>query len=104
MNVTESGILPIGTILEIRQSEKKLMIVGRRMINLKSNVLEYYDYTACLYPEGIVDNNFIFFNEEDINNIILIGISDDVDKQLIKRIKKWEISSGAQKARSGKYE
>ena len=29
-----------------------------------------FDYGACLYPEGVVDENLIYFNHEDIFKIV----------------------------------
>ena len=48
--------LPIGTVVVLNKGEKKLMIYGRKQINIKDNV--EYDYVSCLYPEGNINKDY----------------------------------------------
>lgn len=36
-----------------------------------------FDYGACLYPEGVVGENLIYFNHEDIFKIVQEGYTND---------------------------
>lgn len=72
--------LPIGSIVLLKEGKKKIMITGYYVTNVSDNKI--YDYSACIYPEGIVDNKtIILFNHEDISNIIFTGYSDEEEKK-----------------------
>ena len=55
------------------------MIYGRKQKHLESN--KEYDYIACLYPEGnLRADKCVFFNNEDIAEIIHRGFTDEEGK------------------------
>ena len=67
--------LPIGTVVLLKEGSKKLMICGR--IQTRENSDEIYDYSGCLYPEGIIGpDSMFFFNQENIDTIYFIGFQD----------------------------
>jgi len=45
--------LPIGSIVLLKNGNKKIMIYGRRQIQVTSGKI--FDYVACFYPEGNVN-------------------------------------------------
>lgn len=76
----QSKYLPIGSIVLLKEGKKKIMITGYYVTNMSDNKI--YDYSACIYPEGIVDNKtIILFNHDDIFNIIFTGYSDEEEKK-----------------------
>lgn len=50
----------------------------------------YFDYAACLYPNGNTDNQASFFNEENIESIHFEGYIDDDEELLQKHFKEDE--------------
>ena len=46
-------LMPIGTVVTLKNGTKKLMIVGRLQAQKDSS--KVYDYAACLWPEGTLD-------------------------------------------------
>ena len=81
--------LPMGTIVVLKNGFKKLMIFGRRQKHIESG--EEYDYIACLYPEGNIKSNMsILFNEEDIQEVIHMGYSDEDEKRYKEKYLKAE--------------
>lgn len=70
-----SKLLPIGSVVLLREANKRIMIYGRLQKNISNGKL--YDYVACSYPEGNLDpNKAILFNHEDIEKIYFIGFQD----------------------------
>ena len=68
--------LPIGTVVLLKNGKKKVMIYGRRQRRVTEPDKEY-DYIACLYPEGNVDENYMYlFDNENIDTVIHRGFSD----------------------------
>lgn len=67
--------LPIGSIVLLKGGTKRAMIVGRVQRQLENDKI--WDYSACLYPEGIINPNELFlFNNEDIDRLFFIGMQD----------------------------
>ena len=68
-------LLPIGTVVTVKGGEKRLMIVGRIQNHDDTNTV--YDYSAVLYPEGVIDSqHFYLFNHEEIECLYYIGMQD----------------------------
>ena len=67
--------LPIGSVVLLKGATKRIMICGRLQENTKDH--KYYDYCACLYPEGVLDPDELYlFQEEDIDKVFFIGMQD----------------------------
>ena len=68
-----SQLLPIGSVVLVKEAEKKLMIIGI----LQKAGEKQYDYMGVLYPEGFLDEKHLFmFNHADIQEISYIGFID----------------------------
>ena len=69
-------LLPIGSVVLLKQGIKKLMIIGIK--TAKSNEPEKeYDYIGVLYPEGYIGEQGKFlFDHDDINDIIFTGYNN----------------------------
>lgn len=67
-------LYPIGTVVVLKNGEKRLMITGYLQ---KTKEEKIYDYAACLWPEGYMDreHNYVF-NHEDIDRLYFIGLQD----------------------------
>lgn len=74
----ENKYLALGSIVTIKNDNKKYMIIG---INQTDGQAEY-DYSAVLYPFGLMDiNNLYLFNNYFIDNIIFEGyMSSEYDE------------------------
>lgn len=76
--------LPMGSIVLLKGGWKRVMIYGRKQKHLESN--KEYDYIACLYPEGnLRADKCVFFNNEDIAEIIHRGFTDEEDEVFTKK-------------------
>lgn len=67
--------LPVGSVVLLRGGSKRIMICGRIQAQAGSDVI--YDYSACYYPEGIVDtSSMFFFNRDAIETVYYRGYED----------------------------
>lgn len=67
--------LPIGSVVLLKNSQKRIMIVGVKQKQVDSE--KVWDYSACLYPEGILDPDRLFlFDAEQIERLYFIGFQD----------------------------
>ena len=69
------NLLPIGSVVLLRGGEKRLMICGR--IQTRAGSDKVYDYSACLYPEGITGPaGMYFFDREAVETVFFLGFQD----------------------------
>lgn len=79
--------LPIGSIVLLKNGQKKIMIYGRRQRRITDNY--EYDYIACLYPEGNINEDYMYlFNHEDIDTVVYRGFSDAEEEAFVAELNK----------------
>lgn len=70
-----TGLLPIGSVVLVGNSQKKVMIVGLCQKGGAEGKL--WDYAGVVFPEGYIDANKLFlFNSEQISRIYALGYQD----------------------------
>lgn len=70
-----SDLLPIGSVVLLKGGEKRVMICGRIQTREGEDII--YDYSACLYPEGMMNSeSTYFFNRDAIDSVFFIGFQD----------------------------
>ena len=76
--MTINGLLPIGSVVLLKNSAKRIMITGVAQVSVDEGNDKIYDYTGVLYPEGFmsVDKNYLF-NADQIDKLYFIGYQDD---------------------------
>ena len=68
--------LPMGSVVLLKNGIKKVMIFGRKQLNVDD--LKEYDYCAYLYPEGNIKKDLIIlFNHSYIKEIVWRGYEDE---------------------------
>ena len=72
-----TGVLPIGSVVLLKNSTKKLMIIGFAQVSA-SNPDKVYDYVGCVFPEGFIgpDQTFLF-DSQQIDKIYAVGYQDE---------------------------
>lgn len=79
--------LPIGTVVMLKGGTKRAMITGFCSI-ANEDKTKIYDYSGCLYPEGILKSDqTLLFNHEQIDKIYHLGLSDDEEKSFKQKLK-----------------
>ncbi|NFI55346.1 DUF4176 domain-containing protein [Clostridium botulinum] len=82
-------LLPIGSVVLLKDSNKKLMIIGRLQRELESKSENQWDYSACLYPEGnLRPESSLLFNHEQIERVYFIGFQDEEELEYNKKLSK----------------
>lgn len=90
-------LLPIGSVVLLKDGEKRIMICGRIQAKAGDNTI--YDYSACYYPEGIVDpDNMFFFNHDAIGKVFFIGFQDEEElvfhQKVLEQLGELEVRDG----------
>jgi len=83
--MSEAKMLPLGSIVILKGNTKKMMIIARLIALPVKGQVYRFDYGACLYPEGMVGDSLIYFNQEDILKVVQEGYTDD-DNEIMTRV------------------
>ncbi|MGK0719946.1 DUF4176 domain-containing protein [Streptococcus uberis] len=71
------NILPIGTVVTLKNGSLKVMITARYPLYNYKNRIGYFDYSGCVFPSGVTDNQTYFFNTDDIEKVWFTGYIDE---------------------------
>lgn len=81
----QAAFLPLGTVVTLKGSHKRLMIIGRGQQEVRTGRL--YAYAAVAWPEGLISaRTTCMFNPEAIGHLIFIGLQDEQEMQFREQI------------------
>jgi len=80
-------IYPIGTVVTLVNGEQELMITARFPLYDNSGKIGYFDYAGCFYPQGQMNGENYFFNEEDIDHVHFTGYINGEEEEISKSLK-----------------
>ncbi|MBP2099838.1 DUF4176 domain-containing protein [Enterococcus rivorum] len=78
--------LAIGSIVKLKKGEHLLMITSRLPLYNNEGNIGYFEYLACLYPEGFSEKESFFFNHDDIEEILFEGFESSQENDFQKHI------------------
>ncbi len=72
---------PIGTVVTLAGGNRPLMIYGRKQTQQTTGLL--WDYVACFYPEGNLDEDkTVFFQDEEIKSVLFTGYESELEVRM----------------------
>ncbi len=78
--------LPIGTVVMLKGGSKRAMIIGF-CVTPDEDKTKIYDYTGCLYPEGMLSSNqSLLFNHDQIEKVDYVGLIDEEETNFKKKL------------------
>ncbi len=81
-------LLPIGSVVILKEATKKIMIIGIKQTD--SGTDTEYDYLGVLYPEGnLGGESQILFNHDGIEQVFFRGYEDDERNAFIEKLEKY---------------
>ena len=89
-------LLPIGSVVQLKNGQVKIMIINRYPLYDNKGEIGYLDYSGCVYPFGMTDNQACFFNQEDIDEVVFEGYKDDDEKRFRELYEKWLLGKGSE--------
>lgn len=91
------NFLPLGSIVKIRGSLKKTVIVARGLMTVIGSEALFFDYGGAVYPEGVVGDQILYFNHCDIEEVIFKGYENEENTEILKNLNHWMANSDAKK-------
>ncbi len=85
MSAKVKELLPIGSVIWLRDAKKPLMIFGVKQTNVDTQ--QEYDYIGVFYPEGNMGKETQFlFQHEDIETVEFRGYNDEKREEFIQKL------------------
>lgn len=76
-------LLPIGTVVLLEGGNRKVMITGYSSKN--NDEEKIYDYNGCIFPEGLIENIFCLFDNNQIIEVIYKGLENEEFKEFVEK-------------------
>ena len=82
-----NGMLPIGTVVILNESKKRVMIVG--VAQRGENQDKIWDYCGVVFPEGYMSADKLFlFDNEQIERVYHVGLLDSESIEFKDKLEK----------------
>ncbi|TYC49057.1 DUF4176 domain-containing protein [Weissella muntiaci] len=84
-------LLPLGSIVLLKEGLQKLVVVGRGAIynDQITGEEKIADYMGAIYPTGVNPESTIFFQDEDVDKVVFEGYIDDDENRFQDIYSKW---------------
>ncbi|MBP3840623.1 MAG: DUF4176 domain-containing protein [Bacilli bacterium] len=84
----EKEFLPVGSVVLLKGGTKRIMVTGFCSVD-NNDQEKMYDYTGCLYPEGIINSNEIcLFDNNQIEQVFFKGYVDEEETKFKEDLNK----------------
>ncbi|MBR2944720.1 MAG: DUF4176 domain-containing protein [Clostridia bacterium] len=81
----ENKYLPIGSVVLLKNSNKRVMVVGLRQKQIDNGKM--WDFSGCLYPEGIINPEKLYlFNFDQIDKLFFVGLQDAEGMEFLQKL------------------
>jgi hypothetical protein len=71
----------------LKEANKRVMVIGYYPTVVDDNNEITYDYSGCLFPEGVMDSqNAMLFNHNDIDKLFYYGLMDGEQNEFMTRL------------------
>lgn len=88
---------PIGSIVIVKGNVKKLAVMARGIMTEINGELNYFDYAGVLYPEGLVNEQLVYFNHKDIYKVVQEGYSDEDEDMMKDTVNEWILKTNVKR-------
>ena len=83
--------MPIGTVVMLKGGTKRVMVTGFCVMDGEDET-NIWDYSGCLYPEGILSSTqTALFNHDQIEQVYHMGLIDEEEKSFKEKLKNLKI-------------
>lgn|SRR5699024_4758448 len=95
-------MLPIGSVVYLKEGTQKVMILSRApLVTTDEGEQLMFDYAGCMYPSGLEPDNVLYFNKENIDQIVFEGHRDEQEERWQQLYKRW-LEENESKIKRGK--
>ena len=79
--------LPVGSVVILKGATKKVMVTGFCIVP-DGDPTKMFDYSGCLYPEGMLSSKeTAVFNHDQIDRVFFLGYVDEDEVKFKTQLK-----------------
>ncbi|MBC1343316.1 DUF4176 domain-containing protein [Listeria welshimeri] len=82
-------MLTIGSVVYLKEGSKKIMILNRGPLVVVDGRTNKFDYSGCVYPVGLVASEVLYFNAENIDEVLFPGFYDEDEARFQDLYSNW---------------
>lgn len=82
-------LLPLGSIVLLEGGVQKLIIISRALNVKHGERVFFFDYGAVPYPDGLMGDQMVYFQRNNVSRVIFEGFRDEEDDNLNDAIEKY---------------
>lgn len=94
-------LLPLGSLVLVKGTVKKVMIIARGLAVNEKEGLKVYDYGAVTYPEGMIGENILNFDREAVEEVLHEGYADEEEERMTANLEEWLRKTREQSMKAG---
>ena len=96
-------LIPLGSVVCLKEGQQKIMILDRSPQVDTGDGIKMFEYSGCIYPVGLMVDQILYFNTENIDQVIFEGYSDEDEIKFNELHQEWLETEGKNVTR-GKVE
>jgi hypothetical protein len=96
-------MLPIGSVVYLKEGTKKIMILNRGPLVVIDKKTQMFDYSGCVYPTGLVQDQVLYFNQKNIDKVLFKGFVDEDEVRFQELYQEWK-QNNASEIKRGKVD
>ena len=83
----EGRLLPIGTVAMLKGGQKRVMIMGYCPVEDGDQEQKVYDYSGCIFPEGMISSKqILLFNQDQVEEVFHKGLVDEEQEGFMDKL------------------
>ena len=83
-------LLSIGSVVLLKDADKRVMIIGYYPTVEENGNEVTYDYSACLFPEGVMNSkSAMLFNHSEIDKLFYYGLMDGEQNEFMTKLEEF---------------
>lgn len=83
-------MLSIGSVVYLKEGSKKIMVLNRGPLVLVDEKTKMFDYSGCIYPVGLVPDEILYFNEDNVDKVLFEGFVDEDEERFLEIYENWK--------------
>ncbi|OYO40346.1 transposase [Lachnotalea glycerini] len=99
----KTDFLPLGSVVRLNGGVKKIIIIARAVATKIEDEAKYFEYGGSLYPEGLLGDTILYFNNEDILQVEFKGYVDEDDEIMVQNLNESIQKLGYQKGTPSEF-
>ncbi len=82
------SLLPLGSVVKLKKAKNDVWVMIIDKYVKSDNLQQFVEYSGVVYPDGQIEDVEIYFNSEDIYQILFEGYKNSNEVDYFNKLKK----------------